>query len=196
MLGWQEEGPVVKQKLLIAAMFMLAVQTCAGQPARAEVDVHHSGLPVNLPSALTVLKNLKVVAVRATATEDAKKALKSIGQSSGSIESSIVSTAKDRLQDIGLTIDADSASDLGKGHAELLFTIFTDLQSGTVKLNLELNELVSIVRSPETKVSVTTWQQTANPRSNEAGPMAATGAELLERFIGDYIEANPRGKHK
>lgn len=144
-----------------------------------------------MPESKLVLGGLTTVSVRATSTEDARRALKSIGQNAGSIEASMIDLARERLRDIGLNVDGGGAS---TGAAELLLTIYTDLRSGTVKLDLSLNELVSPVRTADTRFMITTWQRSANPRSNEAKPMTQTAGMLVEQFIADYLEANPRGK--
>lgn len=146
--------------------------------------------PLTFPEPKLLLKGLTEISVRATSTEDARKALKSIGQSSSGIEGHMVSVAREQLADVGIKVDKQTS----KAKAELLFTIFTELTTGTVKIALNLNEMVSILRPSDCKVLVTTWQRQANPRSNEDKPMTATASQLTEQFLQEWLEANPRGK--
>jgi len=178
----------VKKRLAIAALFTISAQIIFSAPVKAQ--------PCDLPDSKAVMVGLSSVSVRATSTEDAKKALKSIGQKVGPIESQMVSLIKERLDDEGFEVNSDDPKVLGKSHAELLANIYTDQMSGTVKIRLCLNELVSLVRSPENKVICTTWQHTANPRSNETRPMVQTAGTLTEEFLADYLEANPHRNKK
>lgn len=178
----------MKKRLAIAALIALSTQNVALAQLVNQ--------PCDMPDSKAVMVGLKSLSVRATSTEDAKKALKSIGQKAGSIESQMVSLIKERIEDIGLDVDSGNSKDLGKSHAELLANIYTDLMTGSVKIRLSLNELVSLVRTPENRVIVTTWQHCANPRSNEDRPMVQTAGTLTEEFIADYLEANPRKPHK
>ena len=175
--------------LLIAFVTLLTAIASQNPAARAQ-------LPCDMPDAIAVMHGLKAVALRSSATDDATKALKSVGQSTSKIKKLMTDVARERLSDIGIDVTEDNPKDLGLGHAELLYTIYTDLYSGTVKIALRLNELVTLERTPETKVIVTTWEKSGNPRSNEGKPMADTASALVELFIADYLEANPRGRHK
>ena len=176
----------MKKRLAIAALFTISMQFFCSTVVKAQ--------PCDLPDPKPVMLGLTQVSVRATSTDDAKKALKSIGQKTGPIESQMVSLIKQRVEEIGVEVMSDDPKDLAKSHAELLCNIYTDLMSGTIKIRLCLNELVSLARDPESKIIVTTWQHIANPRSNEVRPMVQTAGTLTEEFIADYLDANPHKK--
>lgn len=171
----------MKKLSSIAALLVLAINLFVAFPSDAQ--------PANFPDPKVALHGLTAVSIRANSTEDAKKALKSIGVKAGGVESEMAALAKQRLGDIGINVDRD-AKDLGAGHAELLLTIYTDLYSGTVKLSASLNELVALVRPPATKLVVTLWQKSGNPRSDESKPIVQKAGDLTEQFIADYLEAN------
>jgi len=174
----------MRNHLIIAIVLLLA--TLSPTTGRA------SAQPVNLPNPAVVMRGLKSIYVRATSSDDAKRALKSIGQNSSKIEADCVSAVSDRLRDIGLRIESQGPSDSSQSYSEALIVIYTDLMSGTVKVGLDLNEQVILQRSPDTTVVLTTWQKWLNPRSNEAEPIKRASVMLVDQFIDDYLETNPR----
>ncbi len=171
-------------KLIIAVLLVVSAQLTT--LCRLEAQ------PQTWPESKAVMRELKSIYVRATSTEDAKRALKSIGENSGRIESESVAAIKERLTDIGLQVSGDKPTDTSKSDSELLLTIYTELTSGTVKVGLNLNELVVLQRSPDNKLILTTWQRWLNPRSDEAAPIKRAAISLTDQFIDAYLEANPR----
>ncbi len=171
-------------KLLIAVLLVISTQlvTISGLEAQ----------PLTWPDSKLVMSGLKKIYVRATSTEDAKRALKSIGENSGKIESDSVAAIKQRLVDIGLEVSGEKPTDQSKSDSELLLTIYTELTSGTVKVGLNLNEMVVLQRSPDSRLILTTWQRWLNPRSDESAPIKRAAISLTDQFIDSYLEANPR----
>lgn len=174
----------MKGKVVITLFSFSAVLLVSFLPVNAQ--------PREFPKPAVVMRGLENVSVRATSTDDAKGSLKSIGQHAGQIESEIIAAAKKRLIDININVNEEQLGDNSKTDSELIFTIYTDLMSGTVKLCLNLDELVTPVRSSENKLIVTVWQKWCNPTSNEAPAIKKAAIELIEQFMDDYLQTNPR----
>jgi hypothetical protein len=68
----------------------------------------------------------------------------------------------------------------------------TDITTGSLTIVVNLEEPVTLVRPPSTKMTLNTWSVAQHPGSTEMGPIKDTVADLLDRFDADYLAANPR----
>ncbi|HEY9871246.1 MAG TPA: hypothetical protein V6D08_18950 [Candidatus Obscuribacterales bacterium] len=170
--------------VLVAAMLLPALPaTLPAAQAQARA----------LPSPTVSLAGLKSVNVRILVSSDARQGLKTAGEHPTAVEEALEAIARQKLALVGVALQSVVRDrQAGSEGSALTIGVDTDITTGSFMIVVNLEEPVTLVRPPNTKMTLTTWSAVQHPGSNEMGPIKDTVADILDRFDADYLSANPR----
>jgi hypothetical protein len=152
----------------------------------SSIAVAANGSPIYATPAYAPLKGLKKLKLEVKVTRDVKNELAHIGAPSPFVDEGLSTVAKEKLKEAGIEFE-------GSDNGPVLHVLVdTDLSTDEFTVTVRLSDKISLVRQPAAQFSCNLWQASGHPSSDESGPLKEALRGILDKFIGDYLEANPR----
>jgi hypothetical protein len=174
----------LKMALLLVAAMLLPAHPATMPGAKAQAPA--------LPSPTVSLAGLKSVNACILVSSDARQGLKTAGEHPTAVQEALEVLARQKLELVGLAVQSIIRDrQAGLTGSTLTIGVDTDITTGSLTIVVNLEEPVTLVRPPNTRMTLTTWSAVQHPGSTEMGSVKDTVADILDRFAADYLAANP-----
>ncbi len=133
------------------------------------------------------LKSVDKVKFSVSVSADVKRQLRMMGAGGGgAIEGELKHLAATKLQNAGISPSGSSDA------PELEVTAFTDFATDEFTITLSFSDTVSLVRESGTTFPITLWTRTGHPAADQTKDMQDALSLLVDEFIADRYESNPK----